>query len=65
MNCWEYAISRSWRKTTKSFKKNVSDNILKSLQNFTATKERYVDSAYSQWKEELHSLVQLEGVKFA
>lgn len=65
MNCWEYAISRSWRQTTESFKKNMSDNILKSLQNFTATKKRYVDLAYSQWEDELHSLLQLEGVKFA
>lgn len=45
--------------------KNVSDNILKSLQNFTATKKKYVDLAYSQWEDELHSFVQLEGVKFA
>lgn len=45
--------------------KNVSDNILKSLQNFTATKKKYVDLAYSQWEDELHSSVQLEGVKFA
>jgi len=42
--------------------KNVSDNILKSLQNFTAKKEKYVDLAYSQWEDELHSFVQLEGV---
>lgn len=45
--------------------KNVSDNILKSLQNFTATKQKYVDLAYSQREDELHSFVQLEGVKFA
>lgn len=44
---------------------NVSDNVLKSLQNFTAMKEKYVDLAYSQWEDELHGFVQLEGVKFA
>lgn len=28
-------------------------------------KKKYVDLAYSQWGDELHSFVQLEGVKFA
>lgn len=28
-------------------------------------KKKYVDLAYSQWEDELHSFVQLEGVKFA
>lgn len=28
-------------------------------------KRKYVDLAYSQWEDELHSFVQLEGVKFA
>lgn len=45
--------------------KNVSDNVLKPLQNFTAVEEEYVDLAYSQWEDELHTFVQLEGVKFA
>ena len=45
--------------------KNVSDNILKSLHNFTAIKKKYVDLAHSQWEDELQSFVQFEGVKFA
>lgn len=28
-------------------------------------KEKYVDLAYSQWEDELHGFVRLEGVKFA
>lgn len=62
MNCWEYAISRSWRQTTDCFRKC---GILKSLQNFIVMKEKYVDLAYSQWEDEPHSFMQLEGVKFA
>lgn len=43
----------------------MSDNILKSLQHFTAIKEKYVDLAHSQWEDERHGFVQFEGVKFA